>query len=182
MTAGDRFGASLPSRAVSASWKSPVEMPRRYSPACSPAERVDDRAGAEEEAGLEERVREDVEHAADECADAAGEEHVAELRDRRVREDLLDVVLRQADRRREERREAADDRDDDHRVGREPEEHVAARDHVDARRDHRRRVDQRRDGRRARHRVGQPDVERELRGLAARADEEAEADERQEGA
>src|SRR5436305_594686 len=31
MTAGDRFGASLPSIAVSASWKSPVEMPRRYS-------------------------------------------------------------------------------------------------------------------------------------------------------
>ncbi len=30
MTAGDRFGASRPSRAASASWKSPVEMPRRY--------------------------------------------------------------------------------------------------------------------------------------------------------
>lgn len=28
-TAGDRFGASLPSKAVSASWKSLVEMPRR---------------------------------------------------------------------------------------------------------------------------------------------------------
>ncbi len=31
MTEGDRFGASLPSSADSASWKSPVEMPRRYS-------------------------------------------------------------------------------------------------------------------------------------------------------
>ncbi len=31
ITAGDRFGASSPSKAVSASWKSPVEMPRRYS-------------------------------------------------------------------------------------------------------------------------------------------------------
>ena len=30
-TEGDRFGASLPSSAESASWKSPVEMPRRYS-------------------------------------------------------------------------------------------------------------------------------------------------------
>lgn len=29
ITAGDKFGASLPSKAPSASWKSPVEMPRR---------------------------------------------------------------------------------------------------------------------------------------------------------
>src|SRR4051794_34003248 len=30
MTGGDRLGASLPSRAASASWKSPIETPRRY--------------------------------------------------------------------------------------------------------------------------------------------------------
>ena len=30
MTAGDRLGASLPSRTLSASWKSPAEIPRRY--------------------------------------------------------------------------------------------------------------------------------------------------------
>ena len=30
MADGDRFGASLPSRAERASWKSPVERPRRY--------------------------------------------------------------------------------------------------------------------------------------------------------
>jgi hypothetical protein len=29
ITDGERFGASLPSSAASASWKSPVEMPRR---------------------------------------------------------------------------------------------------------------------------------------------------------
>ena len=29
ITAGDRFGASLPRRAASASWKSPVDTPRR---------------------------------------------------------------------------------------------------------------------------------------------------------
>ena len=31
MTEGDRFGASLPSSTESVSWRSPVEMPRRYS-------------------------------------------------------------------------------------------------------------------------------------------------------
>ena len=73
----------------------------------------------------------------------------------------------------------SDDRHDEHRVGGEAEEDVAAGHHVDAGRDHRRGVDQGRDRRRARHRVRQPDVERKLRGLAARPDEEAEADERQ---
>ena len=58
-------------------------------------ERVDDRARSEEEARLEEGVRHDVEHPGDERPDAAREEHVAELGDRRVGEHLLDVVLSQ---------------------------------------------------------------------------------------
>ena len=53
---------------------------------------------------------------------------------------------------------------------------AAAGDEVDAGRDHRRGVDEGRDGRRARHRVGEPDVERHLRALAAGAEEEEEAD------
>ena len=47
-----------------------------------------------------------------------------------------------------------------------------------ARRHHRRGVHQRRGRRRAFHRVGQPEVERELRGLGARGPHEAHADER----
>ena len=43
--------------------------------------------------------------------DADADEHVAELRDRGVREHLLDVPLLEADRRREERGQRADDRD-----------------------------------------------------------------------
>ena len=46
-------------------------------------------------------------------------------------------------------------------------ERAEPRDHVDAGRHHRRRVDQRRHRRRALHRVGQPDVQRDLRALAA---------------
>ena len=50
-----------------------------------------------------------------------------------------------------------------------------AADEVDAGRDHRRGVDEGGDGRRAFHRVGQPDVQRELRRLADAAEEDAQA-------
>ena len=92
----------------------------------------------------------------------SAEEHVAELDDRRVREHLLDVVLRQADRRGEERGERADRaRPRRSASGAQLEERGRARDHVDAGRHHRRGVDQRGDRRRACHRVRQPDVQRE---------------------
>ena len=49
---------------------------------------------------------------------------------------------------------------------------------IDARRHHRRRVDERGDGRRTGHGVGQPDVERDLRALAGAAEEQEETDRR----
>ena len=61
------------------------------------------------------------------------------------------------------------------RRGGEFEQQVHARDQVDAGGDHRRRVDQRADRGRALHRVGQPGVQRDLRGLRERADEQQEA-------
>ena len=60
-------------------------------------------------------------------------------------------------------------------AGRELEQRVHARDQVDAGGDHRRGVDQRGDGRRALHRVGQPRVQRDLRALGERADEQQQA-------
>ena len=54
---------------------------------------VADRAGTEEQACLEERVREDVEHRRQPCTSAETEHHVAELRNGRIRKHLLDVVL-----------------------------------------------------------------------------------------
>ena len=68
---------------------------------------------------------------------------------------------------------APDDRDHHHRVRGVRVDRGRARDHVDAGGHHGRRVDQRRDRGRALHRVGQPDVERDLRALAGRADEQA---------
>ena len=139
-------------------------------------ERVDQRARAEEQERLEERVGEDVEDARAERADPAGQEHVAELAHGRVGEHALDVGLDEGDRGGEKRRRRADHRDHQHRVRSVRVDRRRAGDHVDPRGHHRGRVDQRRDGRRALHRVGQPDVERQLRALAGGACEEQETD------
>ena len=128
---------------------------------------------------LEEGVRQEVEDARAEGPDAAGEEHVAELAHRRVGEHALDVVLDEADRGGEDRRRGAHDRDRRHRVRRVSVDRGGAGDHVDAGGHHRGRVDQRGDRRRALHRVGQPDVQRDLRALAGGADEEQQPDERE---
>jgi len=64
---------------------------------------VDDRSGPQEQERLEEGVGHQVEDRSGERPDACPEEHVAELGDGGVREHLLDVVLREADRGREQR-------------------------------------------------------------------------------
>ena len=140
---------------------------------------MNDRSAAEEQEGLEERVRHQVKRTRGEGADAHRREHVPELRHGRVREDALDVVLNQADRRGHQRGEDAHNRDNRHHFRRVREEDGIAAEHVDTGGDHRRRVDQRRHRRRTFHRVRQPDVEGNLRALAGRADEQEQADQRQ---
>ncbi len=136
---------------------------------------VNHRAGPEEQQRLEEGVGEDVEDAGRECAYAERQKHVSQLRDRGVRQHALDVVLHQGDGRGEDRGQRADDGDRLHRIGRQHEQRVGARHHVHARGHHGRSVDQRGDRRRAFHRVRQPDIQRELRRLAAGADEQQQA-------
>ena len=58
-----------------------------------------------------------MEDRCDESADAGAEEHVPELRHRRIGEHLFDVVLGQPDGRREHRRDAADHRGDEDQAG-----------------------------------------------------------------
>ena len=73
---------------------------------------VNHRAGAEEEQRLEHAVREQMEEAGAGEAGADRRHHVAELRDRRVGEHALDVVLHAREHGGHQRRERADPRDD----------------------------------------------------------------------
>ena len=133
---------------------------------------VDDGAGTEEEECLEEGVRHQVEDGRDPGTDAEREGHVAELGERGVGDDALDVVLHHADGGGHEGGEGADDGDHGEGIRCRLEDDVGAGHHVDAGGDHGGGVDEGGDGGRTLHRVRKPDVERELRALAAGAEEE----------
>ncbi len=103
------------------------------------------------------------------------EHHVADLADRAVGDRPFEVGHGQRHGGREHERRGADDRA--HVGGRRGllEERVHAGDQVHARGDHRGRVDQGRDRSRSFHRVGEPGVQRQLRGLGERADQDQQA-------
>ena len=117
--------------------------------------------------------------AADVGARADGQEHVAELADRGVREHLLDVVLGDGDgggeqRRGARRRSAMIQRG---ALGATTASTGLMRHHqVHAGGDHGGGVDERRHRGGAVHGVGQPEVQRQLRALAAGADEQQQRD------
>ena len=169
--------ASAPTRKAAWVYGITLRRPPIRRMSCSPREVVDDHAGREEEQRLEEGVRHQVEHRVAVGADPGREEHVADLRHRRVRDHALDVPLHERDHAGDDDRDAADDRRQVLDVRGGLEDRVRADDQVDAGRHHRRGVDEGGDGRRAFHRVGEPGVERQLGGLGDRAAEQAERDE-----
>jgi hypothetical protein len=145
--------------------------------------RVDHRAGREEQQRLERGVGEHVEQAAAEAvlAERQPREHVGELRDRGVREHPFEVVLDERQHGPEEHGDRGDDGHDRQGPVRLGEHREHAGDQIDAGYHHRRGVDERRRGGGAGHGVGEPHVERELRGLPHGAAEQEERAGEQEG-
>ena len=113
------------------------------------------------------------------CADTAGQKHIAELADGRVGENALEVVLSQRDGSRVEGRDASEHRYQLHGKRRRFKQEMRAGDHVNPRCHHGGGVNQGAHRCRSFHRVGQPDIERHLGGLAHRAEEQEQANGRQ---
>ena len=137
---------------------------------------VHHRARPEEQARLVEPVREqerDREHVPL-GPQSRAERHVADLAHGGTGQRLLDVVLGRGDDAAEQQRDRADHGDPDARVFGQREDRVGPDQQVDPGGDHGGRVDQRRHGRRALHRVQQPGLQRHLRGLTARAEQQQE--------
>ena len=131
-------------------------------------QRFDDDAGCQEQQGLEERVRHEVEDGGAPCANAQRQKHVTDLADRGIREDALDVVLRQRAEACHQKRGGADrgDRELDRR--RQLKEDMRACDQVNARRHHGGRMNQGAGRCGTGHRVRQPGLQRQLRRFAHR--------------
>ena len=145
------------------------------------ADRVDDRTRGEEEERLEDAVGQQVQEARAREPGPDRRHHVAELGDGGVGQHPLDVALHAGEGGREQRGEGADPAHRAQHLGRLLEEERGAEEQVDARGHHRGGVDQGRHRGRSLHRVGQPDVERELGRLARRAQVDAEHDEAEAG-
>ena len=138
-------------------------------------QRVDDRPRPKEQQRLEEGMRRQVKHRRRIGRHTGSEEHVAELRAGRIRDYPLYVELREADRRREDRGHRPDNGNDVKRQRRIFQHRRQAADHEDARRHHRRGMDQRRHRCRPLHCVGKPCMKAKLGRFAHRPDEQQDA-------
>ena len=136
-------------------------------------QREDHRPRAKEQQRFEKCVRRQMEHRRSRTAQTDCHDHVTELRQRRISQNALDVVLLNGDQRRKQRGESA--HIGNHFQRRRVQQKNDPAQHVTPRRNHRCRVNQRAHRRRAFHRVRQPDVKRKLGRLADRSAEDEQA-------
>ena len=102
----------------------------------SATDAVNNGACCQEEEALEEGVRHQMEDAGRIRSHTGGHEHVSELRDGRVRENLLDIGLRNANGGGKESGQRSDNRDYRQRGWCPVKDHVRTGDHIDAGRHH----------------------------------------------
>ncbi len=142
-----------------------------------------DRAGAEEQVGLEHAVHEQVEdreHIA-RGTQSGADEHVADLAHRGAGQCLLDLVLGGRDPGAHDHGDHTHGEHDRDGSGAQVEDRVAANDQVDTRGDHGRGMDQGGHRGRALHRVEQPRLQRELGRLTDRGQQQRQPDQGQGG-
>ncbi|BCW92752.1 MAG: hypothetical protein KatS3mg007_0646 [Thermoanaerobaculum sp.] len=140
-----------------------------------PTQSVNDAAGAQEQAGFEEGVGEDVKDGRRKGSGPRRQEHVPQLADGGVGQDLFDVVLRQANGGGKDRRQAPHHRHHQHGFRGVPVDDVGAGHHVHPGGDHGGGVDEGGDRRGAGHGIGKPHVEGKLGGFAHSAHKEQQA-------
>ena len=107
---------------------------------------------------------------------AHAQEHVTQLADGRIGQDLLDIVLAESDGGRIDRGGHTDDGHDRHGDGRHAVEHIAPGDHIDPGRHHGGCMDQGADRRGTLHGIRKPDVEGNLCRFPRGAHKEQEGD------
>ena len=136
----------------------------------------DDGASGKEQQRFEESMRHQVKHRHRVGRGTERHRHVTELRQRRISDDALDVVLDDAQETHEKGRDGANRHNEVQGRFAEFEQRRHARDHEDTGCHHGGSVDQGRDRGRAFHGIGQPDVQRELCRFAHGTNEQADAD------
>ncbi len=132
--------------------------------------------GSQKQEALEEGMRVQVEHSGRIGSDTASDKHVSDLRDCRVGQNPLDVVLREGHGGGIDSRDSTNDGDN---LGSGPGKRVQEvhpGDHIDSGRDHCRGVDQSADRGRTLHRVGKPDIQRNLGGFSRRPHKQKDGD------
>ena len=138
------------------------------------------RARPQEQHGFEEGMGHQMEHTGRIGTGTQRHRHVTQLRKRRVGDNPFNVVLDNGNQGHKECRDRANHKHKRQCSLGQLKQGAHARHHEDTGSHHRCRVDQGRDRRRAFHRIGQPNMQRKLRGFAHRADEQTNTDYRHE--
>src|SRR6266436_1343795 len=139
---------------------------------------VNDRTRAQEQQGFEVSVGRQVKNTPAIVMHTFTHKHVAKLADRRIGQDALNVKLKDGDGGGEEGRDTTNDANGHQCKGGNLKQWIGTSDEIHARRDHGCSMDECADRCWTFHCIGQPHIQRQLRGFGGTRDEEQQADDR----